>query len=262
MTSGFPCLYDGVVTHHRHAPVARQFRYRVTMACLDLDTLDESFRISRFASASRAAPLRFRRQDHFGDPAQPLADTVRDTVEHATDRRPGGPVLLLTHLRHLGYVFNPLSLHFCFGLSGRVESVVAEVSNTPWGERHCYVLSPSDAGDGTLCATNPKEFHVSPFLPMDLDYDWRIAAPSETCRVEIACSRRGERVFGAVLSLRRRAWTAAELRRTLLRSPLLTRRIFAAIHWQALRIWLARVPVHEHPGGVVPRGGSPAEPRA
>ena len=233
------CLYVGTVRHRRFQPRAHAFRYSLFMVYLDLDELDTAFAGRWLWSARRPAVARFAREDHLGDPALPLADEVRALVERRTGRRPAGPVRLLTHLRYLGYVFNPVSFYYCHDAAGdKVETVVAEVSNTPWGERHCYVVPTS--------ASTEKAMHVSPFMPMDLRYHWRFGAPGEGLGVRMALERAGERVFDASLALVRRPITNAAL----LRFPLMTAKVIAAIHWEALRLGLKRVPFHTHPAKV------------
>lgn len=141
------CLYEGTVRHRRLTPVAHQFRQSLFLMYLDLDELPTLFRERWLWSCERFNVATFRRRDHFGDTAVPLSESVRALVEARTGRRPLGPIRLLTHLRYFGYCFNPLSVYFCFDPEDEhLEAVVAEVSNTPWGERHCYVL-PATGSD-------------------------------------------------------------------------------------------------------------------
>ena len=213
-------IYRGWLRHRRFAPRRHAFRYALFMVYLDLAELDEAFR-GRWLWRAFA---RFRREDHLGDHAVPLDQAVRDLVERESGRRPAGPIRLLTHLRYFGYVFNPVSFYYCFGPDGeRVEAVVAEVTNTPWGERCCYVLGPRRT-------TTPKAMHVSPFMPMDLSYDWRFTAPLERLAAHMALERHGERVFDATLALKRAPLSS----RALLAFPLMTLQVVAAIHWEAL----------------------------
>jgi uncharacterized protein len=232
-------IYRGWLRHRRFAPRRHAFRYALFMVYLDLAELDQAFR-GRWLWRAFA---RFRREDHLGDPAVPLERAVRDLVERETGKRPQGRIRLLTHLRYFGYGFNPVSFYYCFN-GDNVETVVAEVSNTPWGERHCYVLS----GKWDLCFRTAKEMHVSPFMPMDLSYEWRFTAPGERLGVGMALERGGEKVFDATLALSREPISNG----VLLRFPFMTLRVIASIHWQALKLWLKRVPVYTHPAKGTP----------
>ena len=245
-------LYQGWLDHRRAGPRRHAFRYGLFMAYLDLAELDEVFRGRWLWSTRRAALARFDRRDHLGDPAQPLDAAVRALVAERTGRRPEGPIRLLTHLRYFGYAFNPVSFYYCFDRTDRfVETVVAEVHNTPWGERHCYVLPRAAPGEGMLEAHTAKAMHVSPFHPMGLRYEWRLFRPGDFLAVHMALHAEGSRgqepVFDATLALRRVPITAGSLARTLLRFPWMTGQVIAAIYWEALRLWLKRTPIFDHP---------------
>lgn len=263
-------LYHGWLEHRRRRPREHAFRYRLFMAYLDLAELDHVFRGRWLWSTSRVALARFDRRDHVGDPAEPLDESVRRLVAERTGARPTGPIRLLTHLRYFGYVFNPVSFYYCFDASDRrVETVVAEVTNTPWNERHCYVLrSPPDASVG-FEARSTKAMHVSPFHPMALEYRWRFGVPAG--RLGVGMSLVPQRatgtqpadtavVFGASMTLERVSIDARSLAGTLLRFPLMTMQVIVAIHWQALRLWLKGLPVHEHPSKQDPAGESGVTP--
>jgi DUF1365 family protein len=232
------------------------------MVLLDLAELDQVFRGRWLWGVERRRIAAFRRADHMGDPRAPLAQCVRDLVERESGRRPEGPVRLLTHLRYFGYCFNPVSFYYCYDAAGRdVVAVVAEVNNTPWGERHCYVLDhraanraprnpASDPGSPEARLVrwhSDKRMHVSPFMPMDLQYEWALSAPEARLDVQMRCSREGEQLFEAVLTLRRRPLAGRAMAGTLLRFPWMTARVILGIHWQALVLWLKRVPYHPHP---------------
>lgn len=245
-------LYIGSVRHRRFSPMRHAFRYRIFQLCLDLSELDDVFRGRWLWSARRPALAWFRRADHLGDPAVPLDAAVRDLVAATGAPRPKGPIRLLTHLRYFGYCMNPVSFYYCFDEDGRtVQTVVAEVHNTPWGERHCYVLDgsglPRPSATGTQRFDLQKAFHVSPFMPMDLDYTWRFSAPGDRLTVHMLNRQGGQPLFDATLRLRRRPITGASLAGVLLAYPFMTAQVIAAIYWQALRLWWKGAPFHPHP---------------
>ena len=243
-------VYEGTVRHRRHGPRPHAFDYRVAQLFLDLDEIDDLFERRWLWSSRGRNVAEFRRSDYLGPAALPLAEAVRQRVQLATGQRPGGPIRLLTHLRYFGLAFNPVSFYYCYAADGTtLESVVAEITNTPWRERHAYVLPIENARpEGPAWHWQfPKAFHVSPFLPMDRDYRWRFTAPGEDLRVHMQVLREGDREFDATLTLQRRPLDAGSLARVLWRYPAMTAQVVAAIHWQALRLWLKRTPIHDHP---------------
>ena len=244
------CIFKGQVSHVRQTPLRHAFTYRVFMAYLDLGELDSVFAGRWFWSTRRMALARFRREDHVGDPATPLDECVRDLVAEECGRRPAGPVRLLTNLSMFGYCINPISIYYCFGEDGEtVEAVVAEVTNTPWGERCIYVLPASaNLGDpGTMRFRNDKEMHVSPFMEMQLRYDWLLTPPDQSLTARIGVSQSNDRFFNATLLLRREEINGRTLAMTLARYPFMTARVFLAIYWQALKLWWRGCPVQPHP---------------
>jgi len=243
------CIYEGQVRHTRTKPVGHTFNYRLFMMYLDLDELPTLFRKQWFWSASRPALARFDRGDHIGDPVEPLAESVRNLVEQETGKRPEGPIRLLTNLAYFGYCFNPVSFYYCFSEDGEtVDTIVAEVNNTPWGERDTYVQTCDDSSKRSWRFRPAKKMHVSPFMPMDIDYHWALSRPDEKLSVYMSNSKDGERVFNASMSLQRRPISATSLASVLLRFPLMTTKIISAIHWQALKLWIKGVPFIGHPG--------------
>jgi uncharacterized protein len=244
------CLYEGVVRHRRFTPALHSFRYSMFMLYLDLAELPLLFRKRWLWSIDRPNLAWFCRRDHLGDPSLPLDRAVGDLIEEKTGKRPSGPIRLLTHLRYFGYGFNPVSFYFCFDRADAcVETIVAEVNNTPWGEQHCYVLDDRcDEGvKGHKRFRFSKEFHVSPFMEMDLNYDWRFSRPAAGLAMHMENIRDGRTCFDATMALRRTEIQGASLARVLVQYPLMTVKVIAAIYAQALRLRLKRVPVYAHP---------------
>jgi hypothetical protein len=222
---------------------------------LDLNELDQVFPGGGLAAQGRPALLWFDRRSYLGDPAVPLPESVSELLQQRGRPRPAGDIRLLTQVRTLGYVFNPVSFYFTFDRQQQLGDIVAEVHNTPWNERHCYVITPEHYSGTVPRAQMAKQFHVSPFLPMDLEYRWRVSTPGRTLRIQIACDRQGQRQFTALLSLRRQPFSRQALWWMLLRAPCATYATMLRIYWQALRLWSKRVPFCPHPKALaVPPG--------
>ena len=245
-------IYTGQVKHRRFSPKIHSFHYGVAFFYLDLAEIEGIFCVPGLFSQGRGV-LGFRRSDYLGDATRPLDLCVRDLVQERTNQRPVGPIRLLTQLRYLGHCFNPVSFYYCFDDSGeRLEAIVAEITNTPWGERHAYVLPC--AGEGALKAFDfPKIFHVSPFMPLAMDYAWKLTQPGERITVYMQNFAHDSEVavFDASLQLKRRPLTAGTVVWTILKFPLLTLKTIVAIYFEAFLLKLKRVPSYSHssPGG-------------
>ena len=260
------CLYEGQVRHRRFAPRAHSFTYRVFYAYLDLDELDKVFRNRWLWSNTRPALARFKRSDYLGDKQVSLKQAVQDRVEQVTGQRPQGPVRLLTHLRYFGMVFNPVSFYYCFDKDDtHVETIVAEITNTPWGERYAYVLpiSKSKTTSRHLRYEMKKDFHVSPFMPMDIDYQWFFSAPQAKLNVHMINLRANEKLFDATLTLAQQPMTARNCAHALARYPFMTLKVVTAIYWQALKLFIKGIPFYSHPvkhDSTQTGGAKPAKP--
>ena len=278
-------IYTGLLRHRRFAPRGHEFSYRLFMMYVDLSEMNSVFKNRWLWSVKRPALAWLRRADYLGDASIPLDQAVRDRVETETRTRPTGPIRMLTHLRYFGLGFNPVTFYYCYDKDDtRIETIVAEITNTPWKERHAYVLSdickrqprfdeknaeqvvmPAEAGihsgdradakmdsglrrnDEPLRYVFAKAFHVSPFLSMDYEYDWRFNAPSERLSVHMQNMQADNKVFDATLDLKRREISSAALASALLSFPVMTANVIVGIYWQALRLWLKRIPFYSHP---------------
>jgi DUF1365 family protein len=238
-------IYEGSVRHRRFSIRNRQFSYPLAMAYVDLDELPELLGgrlIRRWPGI-----VRFRRKDYFGDRDKPLADEIRDLVRTRTGLAPTGPIRLLTNLRSFGHCFNPVSFYYCFDDNERLEAVVADVTNTPWGEKHAYVLPRGDNAR-ILTGESAKKMHVSPFMGMDQHYTWKAADPGPTVSVHIDSRERGEKVFDATLALPKRLpFTRRSMARITARFPAATLRNVMLIYGHAVVMKLRRVPWYTNP---------------
>ncbi len=244
------CLYEGTVTHCRYEPVTNQFRYRLYMVYLDLDELPALVGRRGLISDSKRAARSFLHEDHLFDAEQSLTQQVRELIQQTTGESSEGPIRLLTQLRHFGYFMSPLNLFYVFdACDTHVKYIVAEVNNTPWQERHCYLLwsGNADASSEPLAFSHAKDFHVSPFMDMNISYQWQLTAPQDDLRVSLANTCAGETIFDAGLSLKRRELTGNNLQRMTFRYPWMTAQITAGIYFQALKLWWKKCPVYNHP---------------
>ena len=253
-----PAIYVGTLRHRRFRPVLHAFTYPVFLVMLDVDRIPELMRVSPFSSYNRWNWAAYDERDHFGDPSLSLRERLkRDAAAHGVTL-PDGPIFLLTHLRYLGYCFNPVSFYYLLGRSGKLEMMLAEVNNT-FGETCNYWLTPEC--EQTNTAAQPLEsaarryetrkvFHVSPFLELGHQYTWIFTPPGERLVAHMNTRKSKSVVFDATLTLERRPWNARELRSVLVEYPWMTAKVIAAIYWQALRLWLKGVPYVPHPGAV------------
>ncbi len=244
MRTAASAIYEGRFTHARKGPTPHRFGYRLHMLYLDLDEMDAR-RPSFLFRRGRAGVLSFFRGDYYGDAAKPLKEEILGLVEARLGVRPDGPVRLLTQVRCFGYVFNPVSFYYCFAADGTtLEAIVAEITNTPWQERHAYVLQ---AAQGEVRASFPKAFHVSPFFPMSQRYRWLLTTPDDSLAVVMVNEENGTDVFSATLALERRPLTRSALLGIVLRQPFMSWLVHLGIYVHAFRLWWKRTPYFTHP---------------
>jgi len=241
-------LYVGTVRHRRFEPVGHEFSYPLFMAFLEIDRIPELMKASSLTSYERFNWASFREKDHFGDPALPLRARLKEDAAKHGITLPEGQIFLLTHLRYLGYNFNPISLFYCYDPDGKLETILAEVNST-FGESHNYWLTHAnlDSSSTARIYRSDKAMHVSPFMPMDLDYLFVMPDPGAHLIAHMKTLAGEKSIFDATLSLQSHPWNAASIRRVLLLFPWVTAKVIAAIHWEALRLFLKKVPVFTHP---------------
>ncbi len=241
-------IYEGSVRHRRFATVEREFNYRVFMVYLDLAEINEVMSLHPLWSTRPRSPVSFRRADFLGPSDRPLDACVRDRVEARTGSRPGGPIRMLTNLRQFGLLENPVSFYYCFDPSGeRLEAVLAEVTNTPWGDRHSYVIDGVRSGGSLVSSRLDKAMHVSPLMDMDHTYELTFGLPGETVPVQIDSEKEGEKAFDATLRLSRTEIDRGSLGRVLFSYPPMSYRVLAGIYTQAAITWLSGARFHARP---------------
>ena len=246
MSSSNPAsaIYHGYIRHRRFFPRKRAFIYKVFMVYLDLQELDRVFDQSLLWSNKRFALAWLRKRDFLDGSDKTLYESVADIVEQHLGKRPTGPIRMLTNLRYFGFIINPITCYYCFDDSGQqLQTVVAEVTNTPWRQRCHYVLENPNQQPLDF----DKMMHVSPFQPMDLTYRWRGKKPGNKLLVHLDVLRRQECMLDASLVLSRTSMNAKNMNYYILRYPWMTIKVFAAIYWQALKLWLTKFTYYPNP---------------
>lgn len=250
-------LYTGTLRHRRFSPKQHAFEYTVFMMYLDTREIEQVFSLSPFWSLSRFAPAQFKRSDFHINKRLPLPpkdneiqgldDAVRATVLDQTGIQLTGPIRMLVNLRYWGFNMNPISTYYCFDESGEnVIAILAEVNNTPWNERHAYVLT-SEQFSQKQQVQFTKQFHVSPFNPINMNYHWYSTTPSKTLALHLENWQTHEKIMDATLTLAREEISSASLNKILIRFPWMTVKVVSAIYWQALKLWWKGVPLFNHP---------------
>lgn len=242
-------IYVGKLRHRRFSPVSHEFTYPLFMVFLDIDQLPELMRVSFFAGYNRWNWASYHERDHFGDPSKSLRERMQKEATQQGVKIPDGSIFLLTHLRYLGYNFNPVSFYYCYDSKEKLKLILAEVNNT-FGETENYWL---DSADNELEGENlkyrfPKSFHVSPFMKRSQQYEWTFTPPSERLISQCTTHENGNAVFDSTLKLQRRDWSRMELNRTLAQYPWVTLKVIVGIYWEALRLLCKGVPIIPHPG--------------
>lgn len=247
-------IYTGTVRHRRFSPKQHAFEYDVFMMYLDTREIEQVFSLSKFWSLKKFAPVQFKRSDFHVDNKNigennlpPIDESVRNTIESATGARPTGPIRMLVNLRYWGVNMNPISTYYCFDNSGEnVIAILAEVHNTPWNERHAYVLTGKDFSKKQHIRFS-KEFHVSPFNPIAMEYRWHSTTPTNVLALHLENWEGDNKVMDATMTLRRKPICARTMNKILIQFPWMTVKVISAIYWQAVKLWWKGVPIFNHP---------------
>lgn len=232
-------LYIGTISHDRFIPKVHSFQYPFYMWYLDLDELDELSQFGRWFSTQRWALSQFRRSDYLGDPSTTLLESVRTRMAELTGHKVKGKIFALLNLRTMGLYFSPVNFYYGFDESNQLSHLLAEVSNIPWNERHHYGhYLASTKGK----SNHPKVFHVSPFNPTDQRYQWNIGKPGDFLHINLGVHDTRGHIFEARLALEKQELTTSNIRKQILKKPILTAFIVAGIYWQAMKIYLKGIP--------------------
>ncbi|MFI8749693.1 DUF1365 domain-containing protein [Vreelandella lionensis] len=239
-------IYRGTLRHRRFTPKTHAFSYQMWMVWLDLDELPTLFDGVPGFSARRPALARFRREDYLAPTDRPLRTAVREELTRQLGSAPSGRICMLTQLRILGTMFNPITMYYAYDEHGRLAAVLGEVTNMPWRERTCYACHV-ETGRYTHQASFAKAMHVSPFNPMEMTYRWKFNAPGEQLYLHMENWQHEQLHFDATLTLEAAPATRDVLLGTLAKHPWMSLKTVAGIHFEALRLWLKRIPVYNHP---------------
>lgn len=239
-------IYQGWVLHQRYLPRKHSFKYPLAMLLLDLDNLQQQFKRSRLWSLERFNLISFYRRDYLRSDTKDLKTAVSELIRQRCAEDFHGQIKILTHPRYLGFIFNPVTFYFCSD-GDTLKYIIADINNTPWNERHAYVLKVTENHQSPLYFSFDKQFHISPFMPMDVQYQWRFHLNPEALAIHMTLIHQGEQHFNASMQARMQPLNSKNMRWLPIRYPMQTLRVVLRIYWQALRLWGKHTPFFSHP---------------
>lgn len=239
-------IYKGLLRHRRFIPHSHEFSYQIFMLYLDLDEIDMVLSKSSLWSKKSWRPARFKRSDFLGDPETSLKTAVSNRILQVTGKPHTGSIRMLANLRYFGFSINPITCYYCFDDQENLQTIVTEVTNTPWKERKSYVLT-CDPNKRFQRIEFEKSLHVSPFNPMDMTYHWTSNNPENMLSLNLETVQGSDTHMDATLALKRRELDSHSLRNILFQYPWMTAKVLASIYWQALKLGLKKTPFHTHP---------------
>lgn len=230
-------IYTGWVRHRRYQPKSHAFKYDMFLLSLDLDELSQGIKFGWLFRVEQWALLSFRHKDYLGGEGKLTRDKVWNLITKLGGENHHGKVVMLGQLRCFGVYFSPVNFYYCHDAKGELQYLLAEVSNTPWGERHCYLVEPKQN------SLTDKVFHVSPFMNEAMHYRWRFTSLNPQLYLNIENITEGnERLFDATIVMNQQKLTAKNLVKNLIRIPAMTVKTMLGIHWEAVKLYVKGVP--------------------
>ncbi|MDC0182600.1 DUF1365 domain-containing protein [Nitrosomonadales bacterium] len=240
-------IYKGTISHTRHLPKKHQFKYSICMLYVDLEQIETAFDKNFFWSYNKMNLASFNEADYYKIGNQKVFTSIKKLIKKRINTKVDGKIYLLTNAKYFGYCFNPVSFYYCFNKLNKLIVIVSHITNTPWNEKYAYVHDCRNIKNGAKKFKLDKEFHVSPFMPMDINYKWTFTEPKDFLYVSMDNYQKNEFNFNATLKLTKKAWTPWALNRLLLKFPPSSLKTIFTIYWNAFILLIKKIPFYPHP---------------